>query len=102
MSKLTDLLRRVEQQNPDLARDLANEVKLLADRRSFGFNFECHIPETVELLRRSGQTALPRDPDALDPKLLVENKRGKDVEWKVRHEDVVKTPSIKPSEKSGG
>ncbi len=49
MSRLTDLLRRVEQQNPDLARDLATEVKKLAARRSFGLNFERHVPETITL-----------------------------------------------------
>jgi adenine-specific DNA-methyltransferase len=49
MSRLTDLLRRVEQQNPDLARDLATEVKKLAARRSFGLNFERHVPETIAL-----------------------------------------------------
>lgn len=49
MSRLTDLLRRVEQQNPALARDLTDEVKALANRRAFGLNFERHVPETVEL-----------------------------------------------------
>lgn len=52
MSRMTDLLRRVEQQNPALAKDLASEVKALAARRSFGLNFERHIPETVELPHR--------------------------------------------------
>ncbi|MDP9471002.1 MAG: hypothetical protein M3Q71_10100 [Chloroflexota bacterium] len=49
MSRLTDLLRRVEQQNPTLAKELASEVKILAERRSFGLNFERHVPETFEL-----------------------------------------------------
>jgi adenine-specific DNA-methyltransferase len=53
MSRLTDLLRRVEKQDPDLARDLASEVKTLAARRSFGLNFERHVPETVELPGRN-------------------------------------------------
>ncbi|MGI8406453.1 MAG: DNA methyltransferase [Thermomicrobiales bacterium] len=52
MSRLTDLLRRVEQENPALGRELANEVKTLSARRSFGLNFERHMPETVELPHR--------------------------------------------------
>lgn len=49
MSRLTDLLRRVEQQNPALAKDLTDEVKTLTGRRAFGLTFERHVPETVEL-----------------------------------------------------
>lgn len=53
MSRLTELLRRVEQKDPTLGRDLANEVKALAARRSFGLNFERHVPESVELPGRA-------------------------------------------------
>ena len=35
--------------NPAMANDLQREFDALADRRSFGLNFERHIPETVEL-----------------------------------------------------
>ena len=49
MSRLSDLLREVEQKDPQLARDLASEVKALNERREFGLNFERHTPETVEL-----------------------------------------------------
>ena len=52
MSRLTDLLRRVEQLNPDLAKELTGEFKSLAERRSFGPNFERHVPETFELPNR--------------------------------------------------
>lgn len=52
MSRLSDLLRQVEQQDPQLATDLAQEVRALSQRRPFGLNFERHIPETVELYGR--------------------------------------------------
>lgn len=52
MSRLSDLLRQVEQKDPQLAADLAQEVKAMSQRRPFGLNFERHLPETVELYGR--------------------------------------------------
>ena len=52
MSRLSNLLRQVETQYPQLAADLKREVDALAGRRAFGLNFERHIPETVELPNR--------------------------------------------------
>ena len=49
MSRLTDLIRQVGLTNETLAADLQREVAALADRRSFGLNFERHVPEAVEL-----------------------------------------------------
>lgn len=49
MSRLNDLLRQLRMENPVLADDLQREVDALADRRSFGLNFERHVPEAVEL-----------------------------------------------------
>ncbi|MGW9419555.1 site-specific DNA-methyltransferase [Cellulosimicrobium funkei] len=49
MSRLNDLLRRLDAADPDLAKDLRREVDALAGRRSFGLNFERHVPEAVEL-----------------------------------------------------
>src|SRR6188472_184477 len=49
MSRLTDLLARVEAKDSMLARDLRAQVELLSKRREFGLNFEQHVPETVEL-----------------------------------------------------
>lgn len=49
MSRLNDLIRRVAASNEALAADLHREVDALADRRSFGLNFERHVPEAVEL-----------------------------------------------------
>ena len=49
MSRLTNLLRQLEKQDPELTADLRREVDALAGRRAFGLNFERHIPETVEL-----------------------------------------------------
>ena len=49
MSRLTELLGRLRNENPALAADLEREVTALSDRRSFGLNFERHVPEAVEL-----------------------------------------------------
>ncbi|MGN6686927.1 MAG: site-specific DNA-methyltransferase [Actinomycetales bacterium] len=49
MSRLNDLICQVGLTNEALAADLQREVAALADRRSFGLNFERHVPEAVEL-----------------------------------------------------
>ncbi len=49
MSRLNDLIRQVARSDEVLAADLQREVAALADRRSFGLNFERHVPEAVEL-----------------------------------------------------
>lgn len=49
MSRITQLLKHVEQLNPQLAADLTREYTALSSRRAFGLNFERHTPETVEL-----------------------------------------------------
>ncbi len=49
MSRLNDLIRQVAQRDETLAADLQREFAALADRRSFGLNFERHVPEAVEL-----------------------------------------------------
>lgn len=49
MSRLNDLIRQVAHTDPRLAKDLQRETDALADRRSFGLNFERHTPEAVEL-----------------------------------------------------
>ena len=49
MSRLNDLLRRLESTDAALAKDLRREVDALAHRRAFGLNFERHVPEAVEL-----------------------------------------------------
>lgn len=49
MSRLNDLLRQLRMEKPELADDLQREYDALADRRSFGLNFERHVPEAVEL-----------------------------------------------------
>lgn len=53
MSRLTDLIAKVESIDPGLARDLSNQIGTLTRRRSFGLNFEQHVPETVELYGRT-------------------------------------------------
>ncbi|MHA6969376.1 site-specific DNA-methyltransferase (plasmid) [Glutamicibacter bergerei] len=49
MSRLTDLLRTASQLDPQLAKDLAEEIAPLQKRLPFGLNFERHAPEAVEL-----------------------------------------------------
>ena len=49
MSRLTELLRRVEGKDEQLAADLRREFEVLRKRRAFGLNFERHVPESVEL-----------------------------------------------------
>ncbi|OBJ98401.1 DNA methyltransferase [Mycolicibacterium fortuitum] len=49
MSRLNDLLRKLENSDAALAKDLRREVDALSGRRAFGLNFERHVPEAVEL-----------------------------------------------------
>lgn len=49
MSRLSDLLRTLEQLDPKLAKDLDEEIRPLQKRLPFGLNFERHAPEAVEL-----------------------------------------------------
>jgi len=52
VSRLTDLLNQLKQNDPRLAKDLEQEFKVLSSRRKFGLNFERHRPENVELYHR--------------------------------------------------
>lgn len=52
MSRLTDLIAQTKAKDADLGRELEREFKTLANRRSFGLNFERHAPESVELAGR--------------------------------------------------
>lgn len=52
MSRITELLRRLEAENPGLAEDLREEFSVLSQRREYGLNFERHVPESVELPHR--------------------------------------------------
>jgi len=49
MSRLTDLIAQAKAKDPELAKELEREFKVLSTRRSFGLNFERHRPESVEL-----------------------------------------------------
>ncbi|MEV8252110.1 DNA methyltransferase [Microbacterium sp. NPDC076768] len=49
MSRLSDLLRVASQLDPQLAKDLEEEIQPLQKRLPFGLNFERHAPEAVEL-----------------------------------------------------
>lgn len=49
MSRLTDLLRAAKQLDPQLGKDLEDEIQPLQKRLPYGLNFERHAPEAVEL-----------------------------------------------------
>lgn len=49
MARIHELIRQVERINADLASELKIEAEALASRRSFGLNFERHVPESVDL-----------------------------------------------------
>lgn len=49
MSRLSDLMRTLEHLDPQLAKDLNDEIRPLQERLPFGLNFERHAPEAVEL-----------------------------------------------------
>lgn len=49
MSRLTDLLRAAKQVDPQLGKDLEDEIRPLQERLPFGLNFERHAPEAVDL-----------------------------------------------------
>lgn len=62
MSRFTDLIVRLKTKDPQLAADLERELQALSSRRSFGLNFERHVPESVELpgrpIRRSDKVRI--------------------------------------------
>ena len=49
VSRLTDLIAQAKAKDPSLGAELEKEIRTLANRRSFGLNFERHRPESVEL-----------------------------------------------------
>ena len=83
LSRLTDLLREVQQKDAQLGADLAAEVKALGDRRAFGLNFERHTPETVELpgrrVRRGDKVRILPGRGTLSPAIDIELWRVQDI-----------------------
>lgn len=53
MSRLSDLIAQAKAKDPNLGAELEKEIRTLANRRSFGLNFERHRPESVELPGRA-------------------------------------------------
>lgn len=49
LSNFNELIERARSVDPDLARDLENEVRDLNTQRKFGLVFERHLPESVNL-----------------------------------------------------
>ncbi|GGD12599.1 site-specific DNA-methyltransferase [Nocardioides daphniae] len=49
MSRLSDLLKAVENLDPQLGKDLISEIAPIRERVPFGLNFERHVPEAVQL-----------------------------------------------------
>lgn len=84
MSRLTDLLRAAKQLDPQLGKDLEDEIQPLQQRLPFGLNFERHAPEAVELaghkIRKGTKVRVlpPRGSTASSNRLLwaVEAVRG--------------------------
>jgi len=79
MSRLTDLIAQAKAKDAALGAELEREFKTLANRRSFGLNFERHAPESVEL---------PGRPIRKGDKVLVLPPRGEKAKgdqrlWKV-------------------
>lgn len=52
MSRLNDLLKRVQSMDPNLGSELLEEVREFTKRRTFGLVFEPHQPEAVHLPQR--------------------------------------------------
>lgn len=52
MSRLTDLLKHAHDLDPQLATELAREIRHTQNQRSFGLVFERHLPDAVELPSR--------------------------------------------------
>ena len=52
MSRLTELIAKAKDRDPQLGADLEREFRALSSRLSFGLNFERHRPEAVELPQR--------------------------------------------------
>lgn len=52
-NELRSLLARVEDRDPETAKELRRHIDGLTDRRQFGLNFERHVPESVTLTGRS-------------------------------------------------
>lgn len=51
-NELRALLARVEDKDPDTAKELRRHIETLQNRRQFGLNFERHMPESVALTGR--------------------------------------------------
>lgn len=51
-NELRSLLARVEDRDPDTAKELRRHIDALQSRRQFGLNFERHMPESVALTGR--------------------------------------------------
>ena len=76
LSNFTELIERARSVDPDLARDLENEVRDLNSQRKFGLVFERHLPESVNLpgrkVRRGSRVRmLPprRETTKMDPRV---------------------------------
>ena len=79
VSRLTELIAQAKAKDPSLGAELEKEIRTLANRRSFGLNFERHRPESVEL---PGQPIRKGDKVRILPP-RGETKRGDQRLWKV-------------------
>lgn len=79
VSRLTELIAQAKAKDPSLGAELEKEIRTLANRRSFGLNFERHRPESVEL---PGQPIRKGDKVRILPP-RGESKKGDQRLWKV-------------------
>ena len=80
MSRLSDLIAQAKAKDPNLGAELEKEIRTLANRRSFGLNFERHRPESVEL---PGRPIRKGDKVRIMPP-RGETKKGDQRLWKVQ------------------
>lgn len=55
MARIHEIIRQIERDSSELAKELAEEVTALSERRAFGLSFERHTPEEVELPQRTAR-----------------------------------------------
>jgi adenine-specific DNA-methyltransferase len=102
LSRLTELIARVDQRDPELARELSSQFQTLLDRREFGLNFERHVPEGVHLpgrpIRRGDKVRWL--PDRTSPSEPVDKRLW--LVTRVRNVDGTRIASLLEFEARGG
>ncbi|MGY3436059.1 adenine-specific DNA-methyltransferase [Bradyrhizobium sp. USDA 3686] len=105
MSRLTDLIAQTKSKDPALGLELEREFKVLSSRRSFGLNFERHVPESVELpgkpVRKGDKVRIlsPKGSTAKADQRLWKVLKLETIEGeKIAHVELPDTPAIERQE----